>query len=258
MGCSSSLWASFALASDTFEAQNEQALAATPPDVHLKISLDAAQTTFDIGDTIRLKYEFTADSPGNYVAGARFLDHGQRSVLESFFIDRPAEARDSLHDYWDFHRAIDGNISAPREPTLRLSSSPQFDAIELTHYLRFSKPGRYRLYVITRSALPPGAPVKDQGGPAIASENIVTLRILLVPIIGGAEERDGAAASPGNRAILSPGNRFGGSGTAVEPDDDVFPGSHLELRTSYQPWLRLQVSRPSGFDSVHRSGIVLA
>jgi hypothetical protein len=135
-------WTSPALPGDSFEAQHEQALAANPPDVHLKISLDSAQTTFHIGDTIRLKYEFTADSPGKYVAGARFLDNGQRSVLESFITDRAAEARDPLHEYWDFHRAIDGNISAPREPTLQLDSSPQFDSTELTHYLRFSRPGR--------------------------------------------------------------------------------------------------------------------
>lgn len=187
-------WTSPALVGDSFEAQHGQALAANPPDVHFKISLDSAQSTFHIGDTIRLKYEFTADSPGKYVAGARFLDHGQRSVLESFFTDRPAEARDSLHDYWDFHRAIDGNISAPREPTLKLSPSPQFDSIELTHYLRFSKPGLYRLYVVTRSALPPGAPVRDQGGPPIASENIVTIRILPQDLAAASREVDEIAA----------------------------------------------------------------
>jgi len=197
-------WASPALGRDTFEAQREQALAANPPDVHFKISLDSAQTTFHIGDTIRLKYEFTADSPGKYAAGARFLDHGQRSVLESFFTDRPAEARDPLHDYWDFHRAIDGNISAPREPTLKLSPSPQFDSIELTHYLRFSKPGLYRLYVITRSALPPGALVKDQGGPPIASENIVTIRILPQDLAAASREVDEIAA----RAHQQPTARF--------------------------------------------------
>ena len=163
---------------DPLEVQHQKALPANPPDIHLKLSLDSAQAAFHIGETIRLKYEFTADSPGRYVAGARFLDHGQRSLLESFYTDRPADARDPLYDYWDLHRAIDGNLSAPRQPTLKLDSSPQFDSVELTHYLRFSKPGRYRLYVVTRSVLPPAAPVKEQGGPPVASENSLTLRIL--------------------------------------------------------------------------------
>jgi len=197
-------WASPALAGDTFQALHEQAVAANPQDVHLKISLDSAQTSFHIGDTIRLKYEFTADSPGKYVAGARFLDYGQRSVLESFFTDRPVDADDPLHDYWDFHKALDGNISAPREPTLKLDSSPQFDSIELTHYLRFSRPGRYLIYAVTRSVLPPGAPVKDQGGPPIASENIVTIRILPQDLAAASREVDEIVA----RAHQQPSPRF--------------------------------------------------
>ena len=184
-------WASAALVRDTFETQHQQALAANPSDVHLKISLKSPQATFQIGDTIALKYEFSADSPGKYVAGARFLDNGQRSILESFFTDRPTDARDPLREYWDLHRAIDGNISAPREPTLKLDSSPQFDSVELTHYLRFSRPGRYRLYVVTHSVLSPGAPVKEAGGPPIASENILTIHILPQDMAAAAREVDG-------------------------------------------------------------------
>jgi hypothetical protein len=197
-------WVPLTLAGDAFEAQHQQALDANPSDVHLKISLDSAQATFHIGETIRLKYEFTADSPGKYVAGARFLDQGQRSVLESFFADRPTDAGDPLREYWDLHRAIDGNISAPREPTLKLDSSPHFDSIELTHYLRFSKPGRYRLYVVTHSALSPGAPVRDQGGPPIASENIVTIHILPQDLAASSREVDGIVI----RAHQQPSPRF--------------------------------------------------
>lgn len=105
-----------ALSRDTFEAQHEQALAANPPDVHLKISLDSAQVTFHVGETLRLKYEFTADAPGKYVAGARYLDQGQRSLLESFFTDRPIAARDPLREYFDLDRAINRNISARASP----------------------------------------------------------------------------------------------------------------------------------------------
>ena len=86
-------------ANDSFEARHEQALAASSSDVHLKISLDSGQTTFHIGDTVRLKYEFTADSPGKYVAGARYLDCSERSVLESFVTDRPADAGDPLREF---------------------------------------------------------------------------------------------------------------------------------------------------------------
>jgi hypothetical protein len=190
---------------DAFEAQHQAALAANPSDVHLKISLDPGQTTFHIGDTIRLKYEFTADAPGKYVAGARYFDRSERSVLETFFTDRPGDASDPLREFWDFHSALSGSqLSAPRDPTMKLDAKPQFDSVDLTHYLRFSKPGRYRLYAVTHSALAPSAPVKPEGGIAIASENTVAFEILPQDLAAAAREVEGIVA----RAHQQPSPRF--------------------------------------------------
>src|SRR5580704_16779274 len=169
------VWVCPARPQDALKARHLQALAANPSDVHLRISLDIDKTIFRIGETIRVKYEFTADSRGKYAAAARYFDRSQRSVLESFFTDRPDGARDPLGEFWELHSALSGSqLYAPRDPTLKLDSSSQFDSIEVTHYLHFSQPGRYRLYVITKSAIPPSAPVKPQGGPLIASVNTVT------------------------------------------------------------------------------------
>lgn len=187
-------WTAAEASDSTFEAEHQQALAANPPGVHFKIALESDQTSFRVGETIRLKYELTADSPGQYVAGARFLDYGQRSVLESFVSDRPTDAFDPLQGYWDIHAALDGHLSAPREPNLKLNSSPQFDVVEATHYLHFSRGGRYRLFVLTRSVLPVGVAVKEQGGPPIASENIVTVRILPQDMAAASREVDEIAA----------------------------------------------------------------
>ena len=68
--------------------------------------------------------------------------------------------------------------------------APQFDSVEITHYLRFLKPGRYRLYAVTHSALPPSAAVKPEGGPAIASENIVTFHVLPQGLAAASQEVD--------------------------------------------------------------------
>ena len=197
-------WVSPGTCSDTFDSQHHQALAANPPGIHFEISLDSDQTTFHIGDTIRLKYQFTADSSASYVAGARYLDYGQRSVLESFVSDRPADAPEPLHDYWAIHAALAGRLSAPREPNLKLGVSPQFDSVELTHYLRFLKPGRYRMYVVTRSVLSPSAAVTEQGGPPITSDNIVTIQILPQKLLAASGEVDQIVA----RAREQPLPRF--------------------------------------------------
>jgi hypothetical protein len=183
--------ASSARAQSAFTEQHQAALAANPRDIHLKIAIDSSQDAFHIGETIRVKYEFTADSPGKYIAAARYFDHSQRSVLESFFTDRPRDAVDPLREYWDFRGALSGShLSAPRDPTLKLDAAPQFDSIELTHYLRFSKSGRYQLYVVTHSAIAPGTAVKEQGGPAIASENVITFRILPQDLAAASSEVD--------------------------------------------------------------------
>jgi hypothetical protein len=197
-------WVPLAAYANTFDSQHQQALAANPPGVHFTILLDSGQTTFHIGDDIRLKYQFTADSAVQYVAGARYLDYGQRSILESFFTDRPADARDPLADYWAIHAAMAGNLSAPREPNLKLGVTPQFDSVELTHHLRFSKPGRYRLYVVTRSVLSRGAAVTEQGGSPITSDNIVTIQILPQELLAASREVDQIVA----RAHEQPLPRF--------------------------------------------------
>jgi hypothetical protein len=180
-----------ARAQTAFEAQHAQAVTANPADVHLTISLDSAQTAFRVGETIRIKYEFRADTPGKYVAAARYFDRAQRSVLETFVTDRPSDAIDPLHDYWEVHSGLTGShLFAPRDPTLKLGPTPQFDSIEVTHYLRFLRPGRYRLYVVTHSAVAPSAAVKPEGGPGIASENVVTFRILPQDPVAASHEVD--------------------------------------------------------------------
>jgi len=197
-------WVSVGVCSNTFDSQHGQALVANPPGVHFTILPDSGQTTFHIGDDIRLKYQFTADSADQYVAGARYLDYSQRSVLESFVTDRPADARDPLEDYWVIHGAMAGNLSAPREPNLKLGVTPQFDSVELTHHLRFLKPGRYRLYVVTRSVLSRGAAVTEHGGSPITSENVVTIQILPQELIAASREVDQIVA----RAHEQPLPRF--------------------------------------------------
>jgi hypothetical protein len=175
----------------TFEEQHQRELGGNPADVHLKISLESAEASFHAGETIRIKYEWTADVAGKYVAAARYFDRAQRSVLENIVTDRPGDARDPLREFWDLHGTISGShLFAPRDPTLKLGAAPQFDSIEVTHYVRFLKPGRYRLYVVTRSVVAPNTAIKPEGGPAIASENIVTFRILPQDMEAAAREVD--------------------------------------------------------------------
>jgi hypothetical protein len=185
-------FASLARGQDRFASAHQTALAANPSGLHLKISFDPGQTTFHIGDTIKLNYELTADSPGKYVAGSRFFDRSTRSTLETFVVDRPAAASDPLREFWDLYTALYcSHYDSNRDPTLKLvPDSPQRDSFEITHYLRFKQPGTYRLYAITRSVVQVDANPREHAGPPLVSENFVTFQILPQDLTAAAKEVD--------------------------------------------------------------------
>jgi hypothetical protein len=220
-------------ASDSFEAEHQRAIAVNPRGVHLRISLDQGQSSFHIGDTIRLQYLFTADSADQYVTGARAEDRGGRSALETFVLDRPQDAVDPMGGYWDLYQAIYcRNSMRWRHAGKKLGpASPQHDSVEVTHYLRFTTPGTYRLYVVTNQVElvkpPPRTHPKDtfdykvddpslytqssqSGGPSLASENTVSFQVLSQEETSAAHEVEAIAAkaNQGNRSWLYPADAF--------------------------------------------------
>jgi hypothetical protein len=176
------LWAATASADtkDPFDAKHQRDVTANPSNLHLKISLEGGRDRFRIGDTIRVQYVLTAYALGQFVAGARVYDRSHRSTLETFVVDRPADAPDPLRGFWSLYDALYcWNYSGGEGPTKKLGpDSPQQDSFEVTRYLHFSKPGRYRLYAVTRSAVPTNANPRDRSGPPLASENTVSFEVL--------------------------------------------------------------------------------
>jgi hypothetical protein len=202
---------------DPFQAQHERAVAANPADLHLKIALDGDAKAFHIGDTIKLRFDLIADVPEKYAAGVRANDRTGRSTLESFVVDRPNDAFDPMRGFWDLWTALYClTYSSGGDAHAKLGPSPEEQSLEVTHYLRFQKPGKYRLYAVTRGvvladAAKPKPPDKsdlrrgvddaslfsrsaDRGGAPLASENFVELEIL---------PRDDSAAANEVAAILA-------------------------------------------------------
>lgn len=189
-----------ATVADDFEAQHQRAVGDNPADVHFTISIRDRQK-FRIGERITLDYAFTADTPGKYLAGATNRDQTGRSSLERFVVDRQRDVVDPLNGFFDLYAALYCStiefFNQPQQPLG--ASAPANDSVSLTQYLRFSRPGRYRIYAITRQVIVANASrsfVKrkdlrpsvddsslfyghyDFGGPQITSENIVELEIL--------------------------------------------------------------------------------
>lgn len=187
-------------AADDFKAQHQQAVSANPAGVHFTISVRDKQK-FRIGERITIDYAFTADTPGKYLAGAANRELTGRSSLERFVVDRQRDVADPLDGFFDLYAALYCSFieyfNQPHQPLG--PSSPANDSVSLTQYLRFNRPGRYRIYAVTRQVILANAgrslakrkdlrPSVDDsslfyryydfGGAPLASENVVELEIL--------------------------------------------------------------------------------
>src|SRR5271167_4044209 len=83
-----------------FDALHAEAAAANPSDLHLRLSLAGGRTQFHLGELVKVQYELTSDTPGEYRSGDLWYDLSERSRFESFISDRPANSADPLDGYW--------------------------------------------------------------------------------------------------------------------------------------------------------------
>jgi hypothetical protein len=185
-----------------FKDEHEHAVNGNPAGVHFTIAVRNGQKRFRIGERITLDYTFTAEVPGKYLAGASNRDLSGRSTFENFVVDRPDDAADPLDGFFELYSVLYCSyIVYPHTGSTPISqSSPATESVSLTQYLRFRKPGHYRLYATTRQVVSADArptsvrrrnPYRpsvddpsllsypfDYGGPLLASDNIVEFEIL--------------------------------------------------------------------------------
>jgi hypothetical protein len=163
-----------------FEAQHAEAGARNPSDLHLRLSLAGGRTEFHLGETIKVQYELTSDTPEKYRSGDLWFDLSDRSRFESFISDRPADSADPLEGHWNIWEALYNNHVTRRSGSWqKLTQNPLVESRDLNDYLRFDKPGKYRFYAVTRHIVTDWSPGHDPfaGGLPLAS-NILELEIL--------------------------------------------------------------------------------
>jgi hypothetical protein len=201
-----------AAAADDFKVQHEHAVSGNPAGVHFTIAVRDGQKRFRIGERITLDYTFTADAPGKFLAGATNKDQSGRSMYEKFVVDRPDDAADPLAGFFELYSALYcSHLQMPQTARQPLGpSTPATNSVSLTQYLRFRKPGHYRLYAITQQVIradakpvriqprnPPRPSVDDPsllsgmydfGGPPLTSDNIVEIEVLTQDMKAAREE----------------------------------------------------------------------
>jgi hypothetical protein len=122
----------------SFDELHQQAVAKNPADATLVITLDAGRTQFHMGETISLTMRFSSTAPGKYRIWR--LVGRLRAANERVHVDPGDGTADPFLDYrfGPFAGLGSGNFQSLTTVTFPL---------ELNDWVRFDKPGKYRLFV---------------------------------------------------------------------------------------------------------------
>jgi hypothetical protein len=142
---------SFALAQseaepDAFVKQQQRLVANNPAGLNFIVKLKDDKIQFHAGEKIRLELSFSASLPDTYVFDNATYDRSGRLEMDRFVVDQTDAVTDPLSDY--YHKNLEHMMGGLRGIDA-LRPAPQVISYDLNEWLRFEKPGKYRLYVIS-------------------------------------------------------------------------------------------------------------
>lgn len=130
-------------AQEAFETKHEMGMQANPAGVKVTLRTKGGQDTFHLFETIPITLEFASDSAGRYSIE---VDEAMNSagMANRFYLSDPDGA-----DFTELQLFSGGVVccDSDRRP---LSQRPMKLQRELTEYIRFKKPGIYRVFYVTQ------------------------------------------------------------------------------------------------------------
>jgi hypothetical protein len=133
--------------SDAFVLENNQKRARNPAGLIFTLQLKDKQTQFHQGEVIRLELSFSSSSGRKFILDDAGYDRSGRLAIDTFILDRRDGTVDPLYDY--FNSGLFGFVGGGLRGMPELSAKPKVLIVELNEWLRFEKPGHYRLYVVS-------------------------------------------------------------------------------------------------------------
>ena len=159
-----------------FDAMHDQLAGKATPGATLKLSLTGGEHEFHMGHIVSLDLAFSSSLKNAFQLDMRQYDRsGRDGMTEEYVIDRPRDAVDPLQDYFGFGGFSAGGLSA-MPPTL--TQTPVVIRRTLNEWLRFDRPGPYRLYVISHRLTPLPIPKEMVWPVTTVVSNVVTFNIL--------------------------------------------------------------------------------
>jgi hypothetical protein len=128
---------------DPFLAAQQEGVAKNPKALTFTIRLKDDKVLFQQGEIIRVELAFSSTLPKTYQLNGATYDRSDRLDIDSYHVDPTDGVVDPLKDKV---RNWLGGIRL--EPILE--EKPYLIVRELNEYLRFDKPGKYRLYVVSQ------------------------------------------------------------------------------------------------------------
>ena len=164
-----------AFAAEPFVARHREAVAANPRPVALEIKVVGTSSRFHMGETIGLSLSLSSSVPNRYSGGDFQTERNdQCGGLGTFVVDR-AEAVDPLYGYFNAGESRLISLSCLSSGPGFLDEKPRGATIDLNKWLRFDKPGKYRIYlrISLSKKVPPLS--EPHWSPASVASNVIEL-----------------------------------------------------------------------------------
>ena len=149
------------------------AVSAAGQTVGAKLVITTPKTEFYLGEVIPLELTFTSDQAG-FQADTRLQDRiGRMNGVEEFVVDPPSNVEDPLRGLPQLQGGMGGLSGGPVE----LSEKPFHFERVLNEWVRFRRPGEYRVHVVSHRV----GKLEARRNPMDLVSNTLTLRILPAP-----------------------------------------------------------------------------
>lgn len=126
--------------------QDDETIQQNPPGVTFTLRLKDGKTRFRQGELITVEMLFASTLPNTYKVDTRTYDRSGRLYADTYHVEPELNTVDPLQDYLEslmFVTSMGGLYSIPPP----LEEKPYVIAQDLNEFVRFDRPGKYRLSV---------------------------------------------------------------------------------------------------------------
>src|SRR5664279_2508319 len=132
------------------------------------------QTTFHIGEVIPLELSFSSSAPGKYQLCTATYDRSGRLNVEPYSVEPNTGWTDPLYRHFNGFLGSMG-MGGALWGIEALSPHPRMISVELNEWVRFDRPGQYRVTVVSDRVSPVKAPMGTRRMRVRSNELLLTI-----------------------------------------------------------------------------------